>query len=139
MRVGLATPNVVKDKSVTINTDFTLGAEWTNLAELLQLSDPGVQDGIGEKRAYLIWLWMTTLWDQTFARVQDGGSYQIGIIGTLGATAFSQEMTTMNLEFPMLTIAQQLNLTLGSQQCEEFYINNNLVTQEQATSLCTNS
>ena len=45
----------------------------------------------------MIWLWMTTLWDRTFARTEpvptvEGelpGSFQIGIIGTLGATAFS--------------------------------------------------
>ena len=58
----------------------------------------------------MIWLWMDTLWNQTFSRIEPGqepeGSYQIGIIGTLGATAFSTEMTVMQLEFPMLTIAE---------------------------------
>ena len=53
----------------------------------------------------MIWLWMKTSWDLTFERSQNGGSYQIGVIGTLGATAFYDVMTTMQLEFPMLTIA----------------------------------
>lgn len=58
---------------------------------------------------------MQSAWDMTFTRekpVSQGGSYQIGVIGTLGATAFSQTMNNMNLEFPMLTLASQMNQTL---------------------------
>lgn len=63
----------------------------------------------------MLWLWMQSAWDMTFTRVlppSQGGSYQIGVIGTLGATAFSEVMTNMNLEFPMLTMASQMNQTL---------------------------
>ena len=57
----------------------------------------------------MIWLWMTSAWELTFERTPEGGNYQIGVIGTLGATAFMTEMQVMQLEFPMLTIAQQLS------------------------------
>ena len=61
---------------------------------------------IGSKRAYMIWLWMKTAWNLTFEQSQNNGSYQIGVIGTLGATALYDVMTTMQLEFPMLTFAE---------------------------------
>jgi hypothetical protein len=44
--------------------------------------------------------------EQSFAREPDGGDKQIGIIGTLGATALWQSMTYMQLEFPPLIYAQ---------------------------------
>jgi hypothetical protein len=92
--LGNATPNIVgADKDKIYGVDFTLSQDWVNLANLLELYDEGTEhSGIAVKRTYMIWLWMTTLWDQTFARKPDGGSYQMGIIGTLGATALSTEM-----------------------------------------------
>ena len=80
---------------------------------------------IGKKRAYLIWLWMQTAWDLTFEQSQNNGSFQIGVIGTLGATAFYEVMTTMQLEFPMLTFAQQMAIDYDSVEhgmtCEDLY------------------
>ena len=102
-------------------------------------SDP---DGIGAKRAYMIWLWMTTLWDQTFARMPDGGSFQMGVIGTLGATALSTEMTTMSLEFPMLTVAKRVEINVNETSdftCEGFYTSNSLLNSDDAKNLCANS
>jgi hypothetical protein len=49
---------------------------------------------------------MDTAFNQTFARVQSGGDTEIGILGTLGATAFNVTMNQMQLEFPMLTISE---------------------------------
>ena len=49
---------------------------------------------------------MKTAWNLTFEQSQNNGSYQIGVIGTLGATALYGVMTTMQLEFPMLTFAE---------------------------------
>lgn len=93
---------------------------------MFNLFDPGAQDDIGTKRAYLIWLWMTTAWDLTFEQKQNGGNFQIGVIGTLGATAFSTEMTTMSLEFPMLTMASQVSsdVTTSGLACADFYTTN---------------
>ena len=51
---------------------------------------------------------MNTLWDLTFEQSWYGGSYQTGVIGALGAPAFYDVMTIMQLEFPMLTLAQQM-------------------------------
>ena len=60
-----------------------------------------------------MWLWMETLFNTTIQRLDEtGGSFQMGILGTLGGTAFQTEMTTMNLEFPMLTMAKQMQLNL---------------------------
>ena len=66
---------------------------------------------------------MNTAWNLTFEQSQNNGSYQIGVIGTLGATAFYDVMTTMQLEFPMLTFAQQLmiNMESDSTTCSSLY------------------
>ena len=53
---------------------------------------------------------MKTAWDLTFEQSQNGGSFQIGVIGTLGATALYDTMTVMQLEFPMLTLAEQISI-----------------------------
>ena len=48
------------------------------------------------------------------------------MIGTLGATAFMTEMNTMSLEFPMLTMASQVNVTATAEgvACADFYTTN---------------
>lgn len=53
----------------------------------------------------MLYLWMNTTWDLTFEQAQNGGNFQIGVIGTLGATAFYETMTVMSIEFPMLILA----------------------------------
>ena len=86
----------------------------------------------------MIWLWMTTAWDLTFTREPEGGSYQIGVIGTLGATAFSQTMNTMSLEVPMLTIATQLEIDYNDSgyDCFDFYVNKLSMNDNSANNLC---
>ena len=44
------------------------------------------------RRAYLLYFWIETLVEKTFQRQQDGGNMELGIIPTLGATAFEQNM-----------------------------------------------
>lgn len=89
----------------------------------------------------MLWLWMTTAWDLTFTRTPEGGSYQMGVIGTLGATAFSETMNTMSLEVPMLTIAEQLSLdfTSSGYDCHDFYYNKFGMNDNSANYLCTTS
>ena len=60
---------------------------------------------MGIKRTYLLWLWMQTAWIKTFSQ---GDSYQLGLVGSIGSNTFDQTMTTMKLEFPMLTIAEYM-------------------------------
>ena len=58
------------------------------------------------------------------------------MLGTLGAAAFNKTMRTMSLEFPMLTMAKQmeLNLTASSESvnCTSFYVDNSLLDEESA-------
>ena len=65
---GQQTPNIIKSPELTILTDFTLSQDWTNLSWLFNLFDTDANDDVGVKRAYLLWLWMTTTWDLTFER-----------------------------------------------------------------------
>lgn len=50
----------------------------------------------------------------------------MGVIGTLGATAFNGEITTMSLEFPMLTLSSVIanDFTTSGLSCNDFYVNN---------------
>ena len=76
VNLGNTTPNILTNKDVTYKTDFTLQQGWTDLAARLKLDDPGSQDDVGTKRAYMLWLWMRTAWERTFERTQDvGGSF----------------------------------------------------------------
>jgi len=47
----------------------------------------------------------------------------------------------MSLEFPMLTLAQQVSIDFGNQglECADFYTTNLEITSDQATALCTGS
>ena len=66
VRTGQQTPNIINSPDLTIIQDFTLGQDWTSLAWLFNLFDENANDDVGTKRAYLLWLWMTTAWDLTF-------------------------------------------------------------------------
>ena len=100
--MGQNTTNIVKHPEKTYGVDFDIDNDenWIQLQTYLGLKEV--------RQAYVIWLWMETAYDYTFARVQSGGDVEIGVLGTLGATALNVTMTQMQLEFPMLTIAEQL-------------------------------
>ena len=85
----------------------------------------------------MLWLWMTTAKELTFEQFQNGGNFQTGVIGAIGAPAFMTEINTMSLEFPMLTLASQVNITLEGVACEDFYNDTLHMTEAQATALCT--
>ena len=78
---------------------------------------------------YMLWLWMETAWDLTFSRDDVGGSYQIGVIGTLGATAFGQVYAGMALEVPLITLAEQMEQAVSGLSCQEIYVNKFKITQ----------
>ena len=41
----------------------------------------------------------------------------MGVIGKLGSEAFKDTITNMKLDFPMLTIAEQMNITVAGMTC----------------------
>ena len=59
---------------------------------------------------------MDNAWNTTLVRTQDDGSLQSGFIAGMGAPAFDTTITTMQLEFPMLVIAQEMMITSVNQQ-----------------------
>ena len=80
--LGQAAPNIVgDDQDLVYGKNFTLPIEWTTLGETLGLNE--TDDSVGPKRAYMLWLWMRTAWDQTFELNENynNGNYQIGVIG----------------------------------------------------------
>ena len=141
--LGTATPNIIKNPELTYGVDFDINdiqyGNWTELQTNLGLPEV--------RQAYVIWLWMDTAYNQTFARVQSGGDTEIGILGTLGATAFNVTMNQMQLEFPMLTISEQLvqdistvyGLDIDNATCNTIYTDTFKLTADQALELCANS
>ena len=79
------TPNIIgADKDKVFSHDFNLN-DWAEIARTLDLIDSDGDDGliIGEKRAYLIWLWLYTAKERSFEQTHNQGNYQIGVIGKL--------------------------------------------------------
>lgn len=64
--LGEAAPNILKDTSNVYGVSFVLSDDWTTLTSTLGFSDV--------KQTYMMWLWLNTAWDLTFARTQDGGN-----------------------------------------------------------------
>lgn len=91
---------------------------------------------MGVKRTYLLWLWMQTAWNETFSQ---GDSYQVGLVGSLGAAAFDEVMTNMKLDFPMLTIAEAMkyNYTSSGLSCYNFYEDYLGMDDDMTERLCT--
>ena len=73
---------------------------------------------------------MTTALDQSFEDSKNGGNFQIGAVSNFGSTAFVDEMETMSVEFPMLTLASQVNKTADGVACKDFYVNNLELTED---------
>ena len=138
--LGAEVTNIISEPDKTWNVDFNLTADanWTALADTL---------GLDVRQTYVIWLWMDTAWNLTFARTQSGGDTQLGIIGTLGAAAFNTTINQMQLEVPMFTLAEELTqtinetygMTVNTTNCEEIYQKQFSLTVNQSISLCTNS
>lgn len=75
-KLGETTPNILKETELTFNTDFVLDSQWTKLAQTLQFTSVGgVSDQTGAQMVYMLWLWMETAWDLTFAREDLGGNF----------------------------------------------------------------
>lgn len=117
--LGLETPNILTNTTVTYGIDFDLNDDWYVLTYTLGL------DSV--QQTYMIWLWLNTAYDLTYSRTADGGDAQVGLISSIGAPAFEETMTIMQLEFPMFTYASQFNIsyaanvTSSGQTCTSFY------------------
>ena len=95
---------------------------------------------IGVKRAYLLWLWMSTLKNETFERLSDGGDLQTGQISQ-GALTLEQTMTTMSMEFPTLIIAKFIDRYRieHDMDCSKFYNTFIGLPLEYASRVCYDS
>lgn len=65
---------------MTYGVDFDLNDDWYFLTSTLGL------DSV--QQTYFIWLWLSTAYDLTYSRIADGGNAQIGLISSIGASAF---------------------------------------------------
>ena len=117
---GRSDVNILTDPDSTVD----LTKDWPDIGNMLGLYDEA-QDSdpeVGAKRAYLLWLWLDQLYSDVVSRENlEGGNYQIGVMGTLGATGLQTGLTTMMLEVPLLTLADQVLVFDGSTACTDMY------------------
>lgn len=106
VKLGLETPNILTDTTITYGIDFDLNDDWYVLTYTLGL------DSV--QQTYFIWLWLNTAYELTYSRTKVGGDPQVGLISSIGAPAFEETMTIMQLEFPMFTYASQFNISYAA-------------------------
>ena len=58
---------------------------------------------------YMLWLWMEKAWTETLVREQDGGSQKLSILSQRGSASLKDTITTMKLEVPLLTLAEEFS------------------------------
>ena len=87
-----------------------LKTEWENLSVDLGFCEAAEakNDTCDTRRAYMLWLWLDTLFHQTFERTQDGGNLELGVMPSLGALSFEQNMNIMHLELPLIVYGHLL-------------------------------
>lgn len=93
-----------------------------------------------QKQTYLLWLWLNTALRINFQK--NTGSNSIGFYGNMAGQATKDIISRMTLEFPMFTIASQLNIsysanvTSSGQNCNSFYKTILNFPNEQSNNLC---
>lgn len=83
----------------------------------------------------MLWLWMDTLFHQTFERTQDGGNLELGVMPSLGALSFEQNMNIMHLELPLIVYGHLLIDHTVQTDCSANYQAYGFTT-EQSETLC---
>jgi hypothetical protein len=53
----------------------------------------------------MLYLWLETLFNETFSRQMDGGNVEMGVVPSMGQIAFEQNMNIMRYEFPAIVYA----------------------------------
>ena len=111
--LGNKVPNIMIDKTAVIGKTFRLDNEWLNLAHQLGLPD--------ENYVYMLWLWMEKAWTETLVREQDGGSQKLSILSQRGSASLKDTITTMKLEVPLLTLAEEFSSQTQGQSCLDIF------------------
>ena len=92
----------------------------------------------------MVYLWIETLFEQTFQRVQDGGNIELGVMPSLGSQAFLQWMQVMRYEVPAIlygSVLQNITVSAGKEapdNCTEFYTAIGF-SQAQSEAICQDS
>lgn len=138
LELGMSTQNIATNNSLVYGDNFILSDSW-----LIMASQLGLQTG---QQAYLLYLWLATAYDITYARSTTTGSFGTGnsMIGQLtmkGAMQFENSMTTMFLEFPAFTFATALAQQFVSSglSCNDWYTNNLGWETDKINLLCGDS
>lgn len=118
IKLGLSTPNILgTDSDMVYGIDFNLDDQWFALAAKLDLEFAD--------QVYFIWLWLYTAESITYNRIPDGGNASTGSITNIGTVAAANAFTTMQLEFPLLVMAEAFSdiykTTYGGAGCYAFY------------------
>ena len=74
----------------------------------------------------MLYLWLETLYAETYVRQGDGGNKTVAAIASLGYEGFQNYMAAMRLEFPLMVYALELREQIHSHHpnwtCTDFYV-----------------
>jgi len=73
------------------------------------------------RKAYVLYLWLNTLYEATFLREPDGGNHESALIARIGSKAFKTYMHYMQIEMPIILYAHHIAYSQRDKPCHEFY------------------
>ena len=82
---------------------------------------------------------MEQLWEDGLVREKDGGSLGLATLSHRGAEKLRETMTTMRLEVPLFTLAEELAEQVDGLICHEIYEEMFNLTRIQSIALCQDS
>jgi hypothetical protein len=103
--------DITDEKFIDISFDMAIADnldKWTRISNDLGFCNSLDPKKCENKKAYMVYLWLNTLYKNTFMREPEGGNLQMGIVPTLGSAGFLQWMTVMRFEFPAIVYAHAL-------------------------------
>lgn len=124
LEVGEASINIMETDQQDVSFEeaiLTRQFDWIMLSNTLGFCLSVEPSECDCKQTYMIYLWLDTLFKETFQRQIEGGNVELGVMPTLGQLAFEQNMNIMRLEFPAIVYGHGLQNLTSTLTCLEFY------------------
>jgi len=129
MSLGERSTNIITHQNVSFDAAIApLHGEWTALGKVLRYCQANETDGcqVDLRRPYMLYLWLETLYAETYVREREGGNKTLAAIASLGYEGYENSTITMRLEFPLMVYAVEFLHAIQTKHpnwtCAEFYV-----------------
>ena len=117
LELGANSTNIIKEPNKTFAEAIEPNrTDWTKMSKTLKFCNDS--QNCDNKQVYMLYLWMETLYEETYLTKRAGGSVDIASIATVGSKAFDKYFTIMRLEFPPMLYAAELTNYLNSDETQ---------------------